>query len=281
MARELALLDPWLLPWRVLYEVLSRMELAGEVRRGYFVEGLSGAQFALPEAAQLLQDLHLPSTRGRAGCVLLHSLDPANLYGSGAPFDIPLLDGGTRPLLRRAGNWLVLRAGRPVLLVEQQGKRLTALASASRDDVAAAVAVPAGHLRPRPRPTAAAQADGGGVERPAGDGDRGPRAAGGGRVRARLPGHDAVRGVAVSENERRAAGRKPAVGQPAIANITSGLRSDARVTSHEASPGTAGILYQFCHQPAPKPEASGPRGSDGSLVGQQTPIDGEGRNVVS
>jgi ATP-dependent Lhr-like helicase len=137
IARELALLDPWLLPWRVLYEVLSRMELAGEVRRGYFVEGLSGAQFALPEAADRLQELHLPST-ATAPVVLLHSLDPANLYGSGAPFDIALLDGGTRPLLRRAGNWLVLRAGKPVLLIEQQGKRLTALPSASRDDVLAA-----------------------------------------------------------------------------------------------------------------------------------------------
>jgi ATP-dependent Lhr-like helicase len=138
-ARELALLDPWMLPWRVLYEVLSRMELAGDVRRGYFVEGLSGAQFALPEAARLLQELDLPST-ATAPVVLLHSLDPANLYGSGAPFDIPLLDGGTRPLVRRAGSWLVLRAGRPILLIEQQGRRLTALASASREDVAAAVA---------------------------------------------------------------------------------------------------------------------------------------------
>jgi ATP-dependent Lhr-like helicase len=138
-ARELALLDPWLLPWRVLYEVLSRMELAGDVRRGYFVEGLSGAQFAQPEAAQQLQEMHLPST-ANAPSVLLHSTDPANLYGSGAPFDIPLLDGGTRPLLRRPGNWLVLRAGRPVLLIEQYGKRLTALASASRDEVSAAVA---------------------------------------------------------------------------------------------------------------------------------------------
>ena len=53
---------------------------------------------------------------------------------------MPLLDGGTRPLLRRAGNWLTLRAGRPVLLVEGQGKRLTALPSARREDVAAAVA---------------------------------------------------------------------------------------------------------------------------------------------
>jgi ATP-dependent Lhr-like helicase len=139
VARELALLDPWMPPWRVLYEVLSRMELGGEVRRGYFVEGLSGAQFALPEAMTMLQELHLPSTAA-APVVLLHSLDPANLYGSGAPLDVPLLDGGTRPLLRRAGNWLTVRAGRPVVLIEGQGKRLTALPSASREDVAAAVA---------------------------------------------------------------------------------------------------------------------------------------------
>ena len=72
--------------------------------------------------------------------MLLHSQDPANLYVSGAPFDVPLLDGGTRPLFRRAGNWLILRAGRPVLLVEQQGRKLTALASASRDDLTAATA---------------------------------------------------------------------------------------------------------------------------------------------
>jgi ATP-dependent Lhr-like helicase len=138
VARELALQEGWMLPWRVLYEVLSRLELTGEVRRGYLVEGLSGAQFALPEAVEQLQQTHAPST-ANAPLVLVHSQDPANLYGSGAPFDVPLLDGGTRPLLRRAGNWLVLKAGRPVLLAEQQGRKLTALASASRDDVAAAV----------------------------------------------------------------------------------------------------------------------------------------------
>jgi ATP-dependent Lhr-like helicase len=138
VARELALLDPWMMPWRILYEVLSRMELAGDVRRGYFAEGLSGAQFALPEAARMLQDVSLPSTAS-APFVLVHSLDPANLYGSGAPFDIPLLDGGARPLVRRAGQWLVLRAGRPILIIEQQGKRLTALASASQEEVAQAV----------------------------------------------------------------------------------------------------------------------------------------------
>jgi ATP-dependent Lhr-like helicase len=140
VGRGLALADPDMPPWRVLYEVLSRMEWVGEVRRGYFVEGLSGAQFALPEAARRLAELGSPSTAA-APAVLLHSLDPANLYGAGAPFDVPLLDGGSRPFPRRAGNWLVQRAGRPVLLVEQNGKRLTTPASATADDVAQAVAL--------------------------------------------------------------------------------------------------------------------------------------------
>ncbi len=140
VARELALLDDSLLPWRVLYEVLSKLELTGEVRRGYFVEGLTGAQFATPEATLALQDLHAPSATD-APLVLLHSQDPANLYGSGAPFDIPLLDGGTRHLLRRPGNWLVLKLGKPILLVEQQGRKLTALPTAAENDVIAAAKV--------------------------------------------------------------------------------------------------------------------------------------------
>jgi ATP-dependent Lhr-like helicase len=139
VARELAAADPWMPSWRLLYEVLSRMEMTGEVRRGYFVEGLSGAQFALPEAARMLQEVALPVDPA-APAMLLQSIDPANLYGSGAAFDVPLLDGGTRPFIRRVGNWLIIRAGRPVLLIEHQGRRLTALASASRNDVAAAVA---------------------------------------------------------------------------------------------------------------------------------------------
>jgi ATP-dependent Lhr-like helicase len=137
-ARELAALDPGMPSWRILYEVLGRMELAGDIRRGYFVEGLSGAQFALPEAMRLLQQNAMPSLAEQP-LILIHSLDPANLYGSGAPFDIPLLDGGTRPLLRRPGQWLVLRGGRPVLIVEKQGRNLTALASSSPAEIKQAV----------------------------------------------------------------------------------------------------------------------------------------------
>jgi ATP-dependent Lhr-like helicase len=139
LTRELTLLEDHGFPWRVFYEVLSRLELTGEVRRGYFVEGLSGAQFALPQAIRELQEIGTPARE--QGLVLLHSLDPANLYGSGAPVDVPLLDEGTRPFARRAGNWLVLQAGRPVLLIEQHGKKLTPLASARPEDLTGAVSL--------------------------------------------------------------------------------------------------------------------------------------------
>ncbi|MBX6332601.1 MAG: DEAD/DEAH box helicase, partial [Gemmatimonadaceae bacterium] len=42
-------------PWRAIYRELKRFEYRGEVRRGYFVEGLAGAQFALPEAVEQLR----------------------------------------------------------------------------------------------------------------------------------------------------------------------------------------------------------------------------------
>jgi len=138
VARELALMSGGTVPWRIHYEILSRLELAGEVRRGYFVEGLSGAQFALPDAARMLQSIALPSS-SRAPAILSHSLDPANLYGSGGALEMPSLTSDPRGFLRRPGNWLVLKAGRPLLLIEQQGRRLTALSS-NPDELAVAVA---------------------------------------------------------------------------------------------------------------------------------------------
>jgi ATP-dependent Lhr-like helicase len=142
VGRELALLDELMPPWRVLYEVLSRLELAGKVRRGYFVEGMSGAQFALPEAARMLQELSLPSAAATP-VILVHSMDPANLYGSTGPFDIPGADGEPQPFTRRAGNWLVLRAGTPILAIENQGRRLTPLATRQEDLGAAVACLPA------------------------------------------------------------------------------------------------------------------------------------------
>ena len=51
--------------WRAIYRELKRLEFRGEVRRGYFVRGLSGAQFALPEAVEMLRSA--TPRRRRAG----------------------------------------------------------------------------------------------------------------------------------------------------------------------------------------------------------------------
>ena len=138
LTRELVELDPWAPAWADLAPLLARAELRGELRRGYFVEGFSGVQYAGDEAAQELSRLAgLPDPA--AEDVLLAAADPANLYGSGAPLDIPLLDGGKGRLSRVSGNFLVMKNGRPVLVIEAYGKRLTGLASASQPEVHAAL----------------------------------------------------------------------------------------------------------------------------------------------
>jgi ATP-dependent Lhr-like helicase len=139
VSRELAVMSGTATPWRVLYEIYSRLELAGDVRRGYFVEGLSGAQFAWPDAARQLQESALPS-HADAAALLVHSLDPANLYGSGAALELLISAAEPRAFQRRQGNWLVVKAGRPLLLIEQHGSRLTALPAAADAELAQATA---------------------------------------------------------------------------------------------------------------------------------------------
>jgi ATP-dependent Lhr-like helicase len=138
VTRETALLASRMPPWRVLYQVLSRMEMAGRKRRGYFVEGLSGVQFALPDAIRQLQDCAVFPTGEPV--ILVHGLDPANLFGSSGLLKIPGHDNDNQAFHRRPGNWLVLKTGRPILLIEQHGKRLITPASAEPGDLPQAVA---------------------------------------------------------------------------------------------------------------------------------------------
>src|SRR6185503_804588 len=63
--------------WRAVYRELKRLEFRGEVRRGYFVRGLSGAQFALPEAVEMLR---APSDPADAPAVVMSVNDPANVF---------------------------------------------------------------------------------------------------------------------------------------------------------------------------------------------------------
>jgi ATP-dependent Lhr-like helicase len=51
--------------WGALYPEFQRLELRGEVRRGYFVQGLAGVQFALPEVVEQLRSLAGQNAAGR------------------------------------------------------------------------------------------------------------------------------------------------------------------------------------------------------------------------
>jgi len=127
-----------------LYGELGNLELLGTARRGYFVEGLGGAQFALPGAVERLRSLPEPD----GSHLLLAATDPANPYGASLPW--PKLEGGRRPG-RTPGAHLLLRDGEPVVFVERGGRgvlRLARLDGAELEEAmrALADAVTAGQL---------------------------------------------------------------------------------------------------------------------------------------
>ena len=127
-----------------LYAELGNLELLGTARRGYFVEGLGGAQFALPGAVERLRSL--PEADG--SYLLLAATDPANPYGASLPW--PKLEGGRRPG-RTPGAHLLLRDGEPIVFVERGGRGILRLAELDGAELAAAMraladAVTAGHL---------------------------------------------------------------------------------------------------------------------------------------
>ncbi len=100
-----------------VYPVLRAMEESGRCRRGYFVAGLGGAQFALPGAVDRLRS----DRRDRSGTpLLLAATDPANAYGLSLFWPIT----GPR---RVAGAYVVLIEGEPCLYVEKGTKGLVAL----------------------------------------------------------------------------------------------------------------------------------------------------------
>jgi len=138
LTREVVALEAFAPSWADLAPLLGRAEWRGEIRRGYFVEGLSGVQYALEEAALELGRLGAASET-KAPLVLVSTTDPANIYGAGAPLDVELLEGGVARLPRAAGNYLVLKCGRPILIIESYGKRLTGLSWASRTDIDSAL----------------------------------------------------------------------------------------------------------------------------------------------
>ena len=93
----------WLPPWRDLVRVCRRLEARGELRGGRFIAGVSGEQFALPEAVARMREVRRQPPGNAWIC--LAAADPANLLGT-------LLPGPKLP--RTAGSRVLYRDGVPV-----------------------------------------------------------------------------------------------------------------------------------------------------------------------
>ena len=103
------------------------MELRGEIRRGYFVAGLSGIQFALPAAVELLAKVNSELAADQEKPVLLSSLDPALPFGGGIDWGRNDLRAMPLRVIRSAANHLILVDGRIVMVCENFFQRLTVL----------------------------------------------------------------------------------------------------------------------------------------------------------
>jgi ATP-dependent helicase Lhr and Lhr-like helicase len=101
-----------------VYRELRRLEILGTCRRGYFVEGLGGAQFALPGAVERLRERPAEET-----ALVLAAADPAQPYG--AALSWPKRAGARAA--RVAGAYVVLLSGEPGLFVDRGGRSLVPL----------------------------------------------------------------------------------------------------------------------------------------------------------
>jgi ATP-dependent Lhr-like helicase len=148
----------------LLYDSFAKLETLGVCRRGYFIEGMGGAQFALPGAVERLragrsagrspiggQAADTPSRaddRGgaHARTLVIAAADPAQPYGATLPW--PKREGQDRRPARVAGAYVVMVEDEPVLYVERGGRGLVTLGAAPLDEAlhALAEAVRAGRV---------------------------------------------------------------------------------------------------------------------------------------
>ena len=125
-----------------VYSELRALETLGTCRRGYFVEGLGGAQFALGGAVERLRELR-PREGDEPDALVLAAADPAQPYGAALPW--PKRAAGRAA--RVAGASVVLLGGEAVLFVERGGRSLVPLRDPEDEWLRVAFAALVAHVR--------------------------------------------------------------------------------------------------------------------------------------
>jgi ATP-dependent Lhr-like helicase len=115
LTREAALAESITGGFAALYPVLRAMEEAGKIRRGYFIDGLGGLQFALPGAVDRLR----AARDDEQVVVALAATDPASPFGTSVPWP----EHEAR-MARIAGAYIVLDRGELRLYLERGGRSL-------------------------------------------------------------------------------------------------------------------------------------------------------------
>ena len=132
LTREAVVAEGWAGGFTGLYPVLRAMEEAGRIRRGYFVDGLGGSQFALPGGVDRLR----AAREADGSIVALAVTDPANPYGAALPW--PSEAEGR--MARAAGAFVVLDSGELRLYLERGGRSLLTRGEVSTEHVRALAA---------------------------------------------------------------------------------------------------------------------------------------------
>jgi ATP-dependent helicase Lhr and Lhr-like helicase len=125
--------------WYELGRIYRRWEARGEIRGGYFVRGISGEQFALPEAIGLLRSIRKASKSGEL--ITLSAADPLNLQG--------ILTPGSR-ISALTANRILFRDGLPIAALE--AGEIRRLSDAPVSEMVIETALKVGKLRPSLRP---------------------------------------------------------------------------------------------------------------------------------
>ncbi|MGC2352853.1 MAG: hypothetical protein WA496_05600 [Candidatus Udaeobacter sp.] len=125
--------------WYELGRIYRRWEARGEIRGGYFVAGISGEQFALPEAIGLLRSIRKAPPNGEL--ITLSAADPLNLQG--------ILTPGPR-IAALTANRILFRDGLPIAALE--AGEIRKISDAAICDLEIERALQVGNLRPSLRP---------------------------------------------------------------------------------------------------------------------------------
>jgi ATP-dependent helicase Lhr and Lhr-like helicase len=125
-----------------VYGELRALETLGLCRRGYFVEGLGGAQFALGGAVERLRELR-PRDGEEAEPLVLAAADPAQPYGAALPWP---KRAGARAA-RVAGAQVILLGGEAALFVERGGRSLVPLREPEEEWLREALAALVAHVK--------------------------------------------------------------------------------------------------------------------------------------